>query len=270
MLMPFGGLRQRTPTLAMVNLIPSEKGDTNTCSVMAWDYDPYITSADPYKGAYLAVLGSVAKLIATGAECRDIYLTFQEYFKKPGHDGTRWAEPLAAVLGAFSAQRDLGIAAIGGKDSMSGSFEDIDVPPTLVSFAVTTCKADRILSSEFKGPGHDVILLEPEVTEQGLPDTDSFKKNVGIVSGLVTAGEALSIFTPGHAGIAEAVMKMCMGNALGFEYDENMTDAKIFGLSHGSFIVELKKDAKDILMDDYRLLGHTDRKSTRLNSSHGS
>lgn len=256
-LMPFGGLRQRTPTLAMVNLIPSEKGDTNTCSVMAWDYDPYITSADPYKGAYLAVLGSVAKLIATGAECRDIYLTFQEYFKKPGHDGTRWAEPLAAVLGAFSAQRDLGIAAIGGKDSMSGSFEDIDVPPTLVSFAVTTCKADRILSSEFKGPGHDVILLEPEVTEQGLPDTDSFKKNVGIVSGLVTAGEALSIFTPRHAGIAEAVMKMCMGNALGFEYDENMTDAKIFGLSHGSFIVELKKDAKDILMDDYRLLGRT-------------
>ncbi|MEE1052742.1 MAG: phosphoribosylformylglycinamidine synthase, partial [Acutalibacteraceae bacterium] len=139
-LMPFGGKNQLTPIQAMVQKISVEKKHTDDCSLMAWGYNPFITEQSPYHGAYLAVVESVSKLIATGAEFKDVYLTFQEYFEKPGTDGKRWGKPLAALLGAFKAQKELEIGSIGGKDSMSGSFEDLDVPPTLVSFAVTTEK----------------------------------------------------------------------------------------------------------------------------------
>ena len=148
-LMPFGGKYQRTPIQAMVHKISVEKQHTDTCSFMSWGYNPYITEKSPYHGAYLAVVESVSKLIAAGASFEDVYLTFQEYFEKPGRDEKRWGKPLSALLGAFSAQMDLGIAAIGGKDSMSGSFEKLDVPPTLVSFAVTTGKCDNVISPEF-------------------------------------------------------------------------------------------------------------------------
>ena len=158
-LMPFGGKHQQTPIQAMVHKVSLEQGHTDTCSLMSWGYNPFITEKSPYHGAYLAVVESAAKLVATGAAYEDVYLTFQEYFKRVGRDPKRWSQPLAALLGAFEAQKDLKIAAIGGKDSMSGTFEDLDVPPTLVSFAVTTEQVQHIVSNEFKAAGHTVLSL---------------------------------------------------------------------------------------------------------------
>ena len=160
--MPFGGQYQMTPAQSMVQKISVEDAVSDTCSIMAWGYDPYISEKSPYHGAYLAVVDSVAKLIAAGGGREATYLSFQEYFERLGRDPERWGKPLAALLGAFEAQMGLEVAAIGGKDSMSGSFEDIDVPPTLVSFAVTTAGVDDIITNEFKGKGHKVVLLTPE------------------------------------------------------------------------------------------------------------
>ena len=162
-LMPFGGKNQLTPIQAMVQKISVEKGHTDDCSLMAWGYNPFITEKSPYHGAYLAVIESVSKLIATGAEFNDVYLTFQEYFERLGKDEKRWGKPLCgAARRVKGTDRVLESAAIGGKDSMSGSFENIDVPPTLVSFAVTTEKVERIVSPEFKSAGSSVVLLTPE------------------------------------------------------------------------------------------------------------
>ncbi len=240
-LMPFGGKNQLTPIQAMVHKIAVEKQDTETCSVMSWGYNPFITEKSPYHGAYLAVIESVSKLIAAGADFNEVYLTFQEYFEKPMKDGKRWGKPLAALLGAFKAQMDLKIAAIGGKDSMSGTFEDIDVPPTLVSFAVTTENIKNIVSPEFKSAGHKVVILKPEYTADNLPDTASLLKVYDEVYSLVTSGKAAAIYTPGMGGVAEAVLKMAMGNGIGFDFaDVSLED--IFGYSYGSFIVELTDD----------------------------
>ena len=241
-LMPFGGKNQRTPIQAMVNKVSVEKGHTDTCSVMAYGYNPFITEKNPYHGAYLAVIESVSKLIATGASFEDVYLTFQEYFEKPKNDPNRWGKPLAALLGAFKAQKELGIGAIGGKDSMSGSFEDIDVPPTLVSFAVTTDKTQNIISPEFKGENHKVVLLEPEYDENGLPVTDSLLSIYNTVANLVRAGKAVAAYTPVYGGIAEAVYKMSIGNSIGFKYDDKVSMDKIFGYLYGAFVVELNCD----------------------------
>ncbi|MBQ8015222.1 MAG: phosphoribosylformylglycinamidine synthase, partial [Clostridia bacterium] len=240
-LMPFGGKNQLTPIQAMVHKVSVEKAETNTCSLMAWGYNPFITEKSPYHGAYLAVIESVSKLIAAGADFNEVYLTFQEYFEKPLKDGKRWGKPLAALLGAFKAQMDLKIAAIGGKDSMSGSFEDIDVPPTLVSFAVTTEDIKNIVSPEFKAAGHKVVILKPEYTADNLPDTASLLKIYNEVYSLVTAGKAAAIYTPTMGGAAEAVLKMAMGNGIGFDFaDISLED--IFGYSYGSFIIELNDD----------------------------
>ena len=165
-LMPFGGKNQKTPIQAMVNKVSVKKKDTTTCSLMAWGYNPFIAENSPYHSAYLAVVESVAKLVATGAKFEDVYLSFQEYFEKLGSDPVRWGKPLAALLGAFMAQKGLEIAAIGGKDSMSGTFEHIDVPPTLVSFAVTTDSIKNIISPEFKSEGHQVVLLKPNMIKR--------------------------------------------------------------------------------------------------------
>ena len=142
--MPFGGKNQRTPIQAMVQKVSVEKAHTDDCSFMSWGYNPYVSEKSPYHGAYLAVVESVSKLIATGAKYEDVYLTFQEYFEKPTKVATRWGKPLSALLGAFKAQKNLGIGSIGGKDSMSGSFEKLDVPPTLISFAVTMGRQVRL------------------------------------------------------------------------------------------------------------------------------
>ena len=241
-LMPFGGKYQHTPIQAMANLISVEKGHTNDCSLMAWGYNPMIAEKSPYHSAYLAVVESVSKLIATGAKFEDVYLTFQEYFEKPLRDGKRWGKPLAALLGAFKAQMDLGIAAIGGKDSMSGSFENIDVPPTLVSFAVTTEKVENIQSGEFKGAGHKVVILKPEYDENGLPTPASLMANFDTVAELVRAKKALAVYTPTFGGVAEAIMKMTFGNGIGFAYDASVSMKDIFGYAYGAFIIELVSD----------------------------
>ncbi len=237
-LMPFGGRNQLTPIQAMVQKVSVEKKHTDTVSLMAWGYNPLITEKSPYHGAYLAVVESVSKLIATGASFEDVYLTFQEYFEKPGTDGKRWGKPLAALLGAFKAQMELGIGSIGGKDSMSGSFEDLDVPPTLVSFAVTTDKVKNIISPEFKAAGHKVVLLTPDYDENGLPETDSLIALYSKVTELMLAGKVVAAYTPTIGGIAEAVMKSAFGNGFGFRFNENIALDKLFGYCYGAFLLE--------------------------------
>ncbi len=243
-LMPFGGKYQQTPAQAMVNKISVEKGYTDTCSFMAWGYNPFIAEKSPYHSAYLAVVESVSKLIASGAKFEDVYLTFQEYFEKPKKDGKRWGKPMAALLGAFKAQMDYEIASIGGKDSMSGTFENIDVPPTLVSFAVTTGNNNEVISPEFKGADHKVVLLTPEYDENGLPVASSVKSIYEQVYSLVKQGKILAAYTPTYGGIAEAIMKMSFGNSMGFEYAEDVTVSDLFGYKYGAFILELNTNEK--------------------------
>ena len=238
-LMPFGGEHQMTPPQAMVHLVSVEKGHTDTVSYMAWGGNPYVLEKSPYHGAYLAVVESVSRLIATGAPFRDVYLTFQEYFLKPRQDAARWGQPLAALLGAFRAQLDLGCAAIGGKDSMSGSFESIDVPPTLVSFAVTTGKTSEVTSPEFKAAGHRVVLLTPETDKNGLPVAESLIANYNLVHDLLSSGKAVAAYTPGFGGVAEGVLKMTLGNKIGFSYDAAVDNTTVFGYNYGAFILEL-------------------------------
>ena len=239
-LMPFGGKNQRTPVQAMVQKISVEKKHTDDCSLMAWGYNPFITEKSPYHGAYLAVVESVCKLIATGARFEDVYLTFQEYFEKPGQDGKRWGKPLAALLGAFEAQKELSIGSIGGKDSMSGSFEDLDVPPTLVSFAVTTEKTRDIVSPEFKKAGNKVVIIRTKLDENGLPETGSLLEAFDRVTALLRSGKAVSCYTPGLGGIAEAVLKSAMGNGFGFKFNPELTLDGIFGYNYASFILEVE------------------------------
>ncbi len=241
-LMPFGGKNQKTPIQAMVNKISVENAHTDTCSYMSWGYNPFISEKSPYHGAYLAVVESVSKLIATGAEFKDVYLTFQEYFEKPGKNSVSWGKPLSALLGAFKAQKELEIGSIGGKDSMSGTFEDITVPPTLVSFAVTTGSTEDVVSPEFKKSDSKVVLLKCEYDENNLPKTSSLLENFRIVNKLVKEKKVLSAYTPTYGGIAEAVMKMAMGNDIGFNFDENISLEDIFGYNYGSFVLELCED----------------------------
>ncbi len=251
-LMPFGGKYQRTPIQAMVNKISVPDRDTDTCSLMAWGYNPFITEKSPYHGAYLAVVESVCKLVAQGASFSEVYLTFQEYFEKPMQDKKRWGKPLAALLGAFMAQKDFEIASIGGKDSMSGTFENIDVPPTLVSFAVTIDNINNIVSPEFKEADNKVVMLKPEYTNDGLPCAKSQKALFDKVTKLMREGKVKAAYTPTYGGVAEAVLKMAMGNGIGFKYADNLTNEDIFGYNYGSFILEVTEDIKDAV-----LLGNT-------------
>jgi len=237
--MPFGGKNQLTPSQAMVQKVSVEKKHTDDCSLMAFGYNPFVSSLSPYHGAYMAVVESVSKLIASGAEFKDVYLTFQEYFEKPGRDPKRWGKPFAALLGALSAQLDLGIGAIGGKDSMSGSFEKIDVPPTLVSFAVTAQKCGDIVTPEFKKAGSPVVLLKPEYDENGIPKPGSLKALFDKVTELRKSGKLLSCWTCGMGGAAEGILKMAIGNGIGFKFSNGIKPQDIFGLSYGSFICEL-------------------------------
>ena len=249
-LMPFGGKNQRTPVQAMAAKISVEKGHTDDTSVMAYGYNPFITEKNCYKGAYLAVVESAAKLIATGAGFEDTYLTFQEYFGKPGRTPERWGQPLEALLGAFNAQLDLGIAAIGGKDSMSGTFEKLDVPPTLVSFAITTEDAKNIVSPEYKAAGHPVLWLKPQYRDE-LPVKESLLALFAYVHQLVLDGKLASIYTPTYGGAAEAVLKQCMGNDIGFDFAPSLSVEDIFGYQYGSFLLELRDAAdRDAIYND--------------------
>ena len=246
-LMPFGGRTQLTPSQAMVAKFPVA-GETSTVSGMAWGFNPYLMSADQFAGAYLSVVESVSRLVATGFEHERAYLSFQEYFERLRDVPERWGKPLAAVLGALMAQADLGIGAIGGKDSMSGSFEDLDVPPTLVSFAVATGKLDRVVSPEFKGAGHRVVRIAPaDYAEDWRPDAAQLLEAFKLVEQLVAAGAALAIDTPGYGCGAEALFKMAVGNGIGLELADDVDVDSLFEPMYGSFIVELSDDADAVL-----------------------
>ena len=238
-LMPFGGKRQLTPIQAMAQKLPVTHGHTDDCSVMAWGFDPALSEQSPFHGAYCAVVESAAKLIASGASFDETYLTFQEYFPRPGKDPKRWGAPLSALLGAHRAQMDLGLAAIGGKDSMSGSFESLDVPPTLVSFAVTHDRADNVVSPEFKAAGHTVALIAPEIAKDGLPEIHSLKRVFDQVASLLREKKAVAAWTLTSGGIAEGVMKMAFGNGFGFRFHENLSVEALFEKNYGAFLVEL-------------------------------
>ena len=238
-LMPFGGKTQLTPSMAMVAKLPV-LGETTTVSGMAWGFNPYLSSANQFTGAYLAVVESVARLVAAGLCHKDAYLTFQEYFERLRTEPERWGKPTAAVLGALMAQVDLGIGSIGGKDSMSGSFEDLDVPPTLVSFATACGTISRITSPEFKGGGHRVIAVVPRYGADDItPDAHALLGALDYVEQLIGSGAALAVSTCGYGGPAEALFKMCVGNQIGIEVDGHFTADALFGLAYGSFIVEL-------------------------------
>ena len=252
-MMPFGGKNQSTPSQVMVNKISVESADTDTCSYMAWGYNPFISEKSPYHGAYLAVVESVSKMIAGGASFEDVYLTFQEYFEKPKKEAERWGKPMSALLGAFMAQKDLGIASIGGKDSMSGSFENIDVPPTLVSFAVTTGKTAEVVTPEFKKAGSKVYWLRPEYNANGLPDAESLIALYNKVRALNEKGSVLAAYTPTYGGVAEAIMKMTFGNDVGFKFADGIDLDELFAYNYGSFILEVA----DTVELDEMLLGNT-------------
>ena len=217
-LMPFGGAYQLTPSQAMAAKIPVLRGETNTCSLMGWGYNPLISERSPYHGAMCAVVESVAKIVAAGGSWHHCWLTFQEYFERTQNNPERWGKPMAALLGAFQAQLELSCGAIGGKDSMSGTFEQIDVPPTLVSFAVSTAKADHVVSTEFKNTDSKVILVKPTYLENGLPDFDSIRACFDQVEAIIRDNRAAAIWAVDFGGVAEGIAKMCFGNFIGFRY----------------------------------------------------
>lgn len=247
-LMPFGGKFQLTPIQAMVQKISVEKKETNNCSLMSYGFNPFIMEKSPYHGAYFSVIESVCKLIATGSDFKEIYLTFQEYFEKLGKDKNRWGKPLAALLGAFKAQKELGICAIGGKDSMSGSFENINVPPTLVSFAISTAKIKNIISPEFKKSKNKVYLIKPKYDKNGLPETKSLLSIFYKINNLMRDKKILSCYTLTYGGIAESVYKMCIGNGFGFEYNSKISLKDLFKYNYGGFIIETEENIDEIYL----------------------
>ena len=241
-LAPFGGKYQKTPIQAMVSKISHPDTYSNTCSLMSYGFNPYISEKSPYHGAYLAVIESICKLVATGAKFKDVYLSFQEYFERLNKDEYKWGKPLAALLGALKAQIDFKVGAIGGKDSMSGSFENINVPPTLISFAVTTENIDNIISPEFKETENKVVLLKPEFDEDGKPVISSIIELFKIIEDLNERNVLNSAYTIGFGGIAEAIMEMCFGNKIGFEYESEFSVNELFDYCYGGFILELNNN----------------------------
>ncbi len=238
-LMPFGGKTQRTPAQAMAALLPTLPGETtDSASVMAWGLDPDAMCIDPYSGAHAAVYNSMAKLVAAGADYKAAYLTLQEFFEKLRNEPARWGKPFAALLGAMDAQIELSAGAIGGKDSMSGSFMDLDVPPTLISFAIAPIKASDVLTPEFKEAGHPVYLFAPvDDTAASVKETwETFHKLCG--EGKVKAAWAV------ENGMAEAVMKMSFGNEIGFSAEKNITGADWYLPFYGFIIAEMSEDIK--------------------------
>ena len=237
-LAPFGGKYQNSPVDGMAAMIPVERGRTDTATLMAYGYDPDISGWSPFHGAIYAVLESISRVVAMGGDIDGVKLTFQEYFEKPGEDPKRWGKPFAALLGAFYAQMRLEIAAIGGKDSMSGTFRDIDVPPTLVSFAVTAVKASRIISPEFKKAGGRIYLLEAAYDENKMPDFDSIGYGYKWFFEQICEGHVISAMALKCGGVSEAVSKMCFGNMLGVAFDNSFDLELLFKPLYGSILFE--------------------------------
>ncbi|MBQ2700550.1 MAG: phosphoribosylformylglycinamidine synthase, partial [Clostridia bacterium] len=237
--MPFGGKTQLTPVQTMVAKIPLEKGETTTCSGMAYGFHPQVMEQSPYEGAYLSVVESIAKLVAAGFSRKDAYLTFQEYFQRMTSDPAVWGKPMAALLGALDAQLDLECAAIGGKDSMSGTFEDMHVPPTLVSFAVAPGKTGNVISPEFKQAGNKVVLIACDPF-----DTEKLIANLNTVEKLIAEKKAVSGWALGLGGVAEGLYKMGLGNKLGFKVYDSYTD-DLFAWQFGGILLEVSEDVTE-------------------------
>ncbi|MCL2442025.1 MAG: phosphoribosylformylglycinamidine synthase [Treponema sp.] len=234
---PLGGKYQLTPAQIMAAKIPLLTGETNTCSLMSWGFDPYISEINPYHGAIFAVVMSIAKIIAGGGQRKNCWLSLQEYFERLRDEPVRWGKPVSALLGALEAQLGLEAAAIGGKDSMSGSFEEIDVPPTLVSFAVCTAKIDNIITPEFKKTNSKVYHFKPPYSAFEKPDFTALCEYFNTVEKLITDGKILSAWVVGSGGTAEAVFKMCMGNRIGFTAENDLCSGNGFG----GFLFESKE-----------------------------
>jgi phosphoribosylformylglycinamidine synthase len=247
-LMPWGGKWQLTPNQTMAAKISLVEGETNTASLMSWGFDPYAMSASPYKGAIDSVVSSVAKIVAAGGDWHHAWFSFQEYFGHVNKDPKRWGMPFAALLGALKAQMELGIAAIGGKDSMSGTFENLDVPPTLISFCVSTAKADRVVSTEWKGAGHFITLLAPDYDENGIQDWGSLRSEFDDLAHLIKAGKVLSAWCVERGGIAEGLLKAGLGNHIGIEISDSVSLDKLFEKNYGAVLIETEEPAGGLLI----------------------
>ena len=250
--MPFGGKYQLTPTQVMAATMPALNGQCETASVMAFGFDPYFTEQNPYLGASSAVIESVAKLVAAGCDFETAYLTFQEYFERLGKDPKRFGKPLSALLGAYTAQENLCLAAIGGKDSMSGSFDDMDVPPTLVSFAIAPQDASRLISPEFKAAGHPVYFFDAPYNQDGTPDYTTLKFMWNEVANLIASGKAVSAWALSTGGIAEGVCKMTLGNKIGFKMNDSFPADALYLKNFGGILIEAASE-----LPAYWLVGYT-------------
>ena len=259
-LMPYGGKYQLTETQAMVAKLPVLKGKTDTVTMMSYGFDPYLSSWSPYHGAVYAVLESVARIVATGGDYSKIRFTFQEYFRRMTEDPHRWSQPFAALLGAYSAQLGFGLPSIGGKDSMSGTFNDIDVPPTLVSFAVDIASYKHIITPEFKKAGNKIVLMKLGRDEYDLPDYKEASDQYGKFFEDVKAGKIVSAYALDGNGIVPAVSKMAFGNKLGVKLEHNLDPRDAFAPGFGSIVAEVPADKVGELSITYTVIGEVTEK----------
>ena len=249
--MPFGGRYQLTPIEAMCAKIPTLKGYTNSGTIMSFGYDPYLSEISPLHGAVFAVIDSLTKYVACGGDYKKAWFTFQEYFEKLRNEPSRWGKPLAALLGAYLVQEKLGLASIGGKDSMSGSYNELDVPPTLTSFCIGVVDTNKVISNEFKKANSNVYMLKTKITEDFLPDFEDLKENYELIHKLIEEGRAISVATIRQFGIADTISKMCFGSKIGFEFKINKC---LFKPRYGSFIIEA---SEELDINKLELLGTT-------------
>lgn len=258
-LMPYGGKYEASPAEGMVSKIPVLNGTTNTCSIMTYGYDPEVSKWSPFHGGYYAVIESVARVVALGGDYKNIRLTLQEYFERLGRDEMKWGKPFLSLLGAYEVQKSLDIPSIGGKDSMSGTFEDIDVPPTLISFAVAVENVKNIISTEFKNAGNQVVLIPATIGENGLVDLEKLKANYTNIKSLVDKKMVMAASTVKLGGIARTISEMAFGNKIGVHLN-NWSNEELFLPLFGSIVLELNNgvdieaELKDI---EYVLLGKT-------------
>ncbi|BDR63925.1 phosphoribosylformylglycinamidine synthase [Clostridium tetani] len=261
-LMPFGGKYALTPSEGMVAKIPVLHGETTTATIMSYGFNPYISKWSPFHGALYAVLESITKIVALGGNYKDIYLSFQEYFESLGEDKTKWGKPFAALLGALKAQKVFKTFAIGGKDSMSGTFKELNVPPTLISFAVGILNTKHSISQEFKGKNSKVVMLKVDTDENYIPNLDMAKKNFKVVHSLIKERKVLSSYTVKEGGIIEAISKMVFGNKIGISFDNNKewNLEELLYPSYGSIILEFSKEMdldRELKDSNWQLIGDT-------------
>ena len=237
--MPFGGKYQLTETQSMVAKLPVAKGDCDTVTMMSYGFDPYLSSWSPYHGSVYAVLESLSRIVTAGGDYKKVRFTFQEYFRRMSEDPKRWSQPFAALLGAYNAQIGFGLPSIGGKDSMSGTFNDIDVPPTLVSFAVDIAKEKDIITPELKAVGDQLVLFTIKKDEFDLPDYAQVMKLYDTIHALIQAGVIVSAYALDGKGLAAAVSKMAFGNKLGVTVNEDVSKETLFAPGFGNIVAEV-------------------------------